>query len=397
MSEKRKLIVFIGGSEDHIAFIRASRSSGFASAIFDLDDKCVSRKEADIFFKISTHDFDGIVIKLLELTSEYDISGVMTYSSSPRAILNASKLSEYFKTPSYSVESASMAIDKSLMKQAFLSSNVPTAKAKITHSIEEAIEFFENNHQQAVIMKPSSGASGSSGIFSTTSANEILKNYDQVASYSIDSNVIIETFVDGDEYSIDGIMTGNKPIILSVCKKHNLGKAGNFIMSGFTSLASSSSVDDKALLDRLKNASIQAAQALKINDSLFSVDIIASRGEVNVVECGILLDCKIDRLLAFMQINIYEMMISLISGQSISRFDSNIDSRISLNFIFANKDGYFQVNQDAVNKFKGEVFWNKSPGSFVSKPKSISDILGWTISEEESKPQKELYFLKESV
>ena len=91
MNEKGKLVVFIGGSEDHIAFLRASKSKGLNTVVFDLDNKCASKKEADLFFQISTHDFEEILLKLKELSKEYCISGVMTYSSSPKAILNTSK------------------------------------------------------------------------------------------------------------------------------------------------------------------------------------------------------------------------------------------------------------------------------------------------------------------
>ncbi|MAR97123.1 MAG: hypothetical protein CMG17_05730 [Candidatus Marinimicrobia bacterium] len=397
MNEKGKLVVFIGGSEDHIAFLRASKSKGLKTVVFDLDNKCASKKEADLFFQISTHDFEEILLKLKELSKEYCISGVMTYSSSPKAILNTSKISAHFETQSYSFESASMTIDKSLMKKAFLENDVPTAEARITRNAEEAIDFFENCGQQTMIMKPSSGVSGSKGISQIKTAQEIINNYDHVASFSTDSKVIIESFIDGDEYSIDGIISKNNPIILSVCKKYSLGKSENFIMSGFTSVKQSSSSKDEVFFERIENATAKALEALKISDSLFSLDIIASRNEVNVVECGILLDCKIDRLLSFMGINIYEMMISVISGQSISSPKVDNSSPISLNFLFANKSGYFQINQDAVDQFKGQVFWEQTPGSLVSKPKSISDILGWTISVEESKPQKELYFLNESV
>jgi len=397
LSEERKLIVFVGGSEDHVSFLRASKSSGFHSVVFDLDSKCVSRKEADLFFKISTHDFEGILLKLKELSEEYCITGVMTYSSSPKAILNTSKISAHFGTKSYSFESASMTIDKSLMKKAFLENDVPTADARITRNVKEAIDFFENCGQQTMIMKPSSGVSGSAGITFIKSAEDIANHYDHVASFSTDSIVIIESFINGDEYSIDGIISKNDPIILSVCKKNSLGKSENFIMSGFTSVTKSITSEDEVFFERMENATVKALEALKISDSLFSLDIIASRNEVNVVECGILLDCKIDRLLSFMGINIYEMMISVISGQSISSPKIDISSPVSLNFLFANKSGYFQINQDAVDQFRGQIFWEKSPGSLVSKPKSISDILGWTISVEESIAQKELYFLNESV
>ncbi len=44
--------------------------------------------------------------------------------------------------------------------------------------------------------------------------------------------MILEHYIDGQEYSIDGIVVGDEPHILSVTKKYNLGSKSNYIMSG---------------------------------------------------------------------------------------------------------------------------------------------------------------------
>jgi phosphoribosylamine-glycine ligase len=394
LSKKPKLIIFLGGSSDHLKFIQASNSLGYKTAVFDRDENCSVRNESSLFFKISTHDFESISLKLNDLTREYLICGVMTYSSSAQAIVNTARVSENFRTLSYSKESASLSIDKSLMKKSFLAYGVPTAEARVVSDLDEAIDFFTEINQKLVIMKPSLGASGSSGIVLAGSIETIQSEFKKVSAISQDSKVIVEIFLEGEEFTVDGIIANNKPSILSVCKKTNLGENQNFIMSGFSTTFPSHSSNQEDSVHQLRELAITALKALGINNSLFSVDILKMENEFYVVECGVLLDCKIDRLLSFLKIDVYKMLIEVITGKGLNIELPRVNSSISLNFLFAEKDGYLEINKSAVEKFDGQVEWNKDSGSFVLRPKSIADVLGWTISRNRKNINDELYFLR---
>jgi hypothetical protein len=88
------------------------------------------------------------------------------------------------------------------------------------------------------------------------------------------------------------------------------------------------------------------------------------------------------------------MLIEVITGEGLNIELPRVNSSISLNFLFAEKDGYLEINKSAVEKFDGQVEWNKDSGSFVLRPKSIADVLGWTISSNRKNINDELYFLR---
>ena len=92
---------------------------------------------------------------------------------------------------------------------------------------------------------------------------------------------ILEEYYFGREFSVDGIVIGKTPYVLSVSEKYNLGPTYNFIMCGF-SMGKISNEDEKLLTKEkeIREMAKQAAVAMGISNSFFSVDLLLTQNDL---------------------------------------------------------------------------------------------------------------------
>tara|TARA_B100000945_G_scaffold319145_1_gene325716 strand:+ start:2669 stop:3859 length:1191 start_codon:yes stop_codon:yes gene_type:complete len=393
MINNKKTIIIIGGSQSHVPFITSANNLGYNTVVFDIDDDCKGAKVADIFYKISTHDFDNILLKCLELNEKSKISAVITCSSSTLPLIIVSKICHKLDLLSYSLESVKLSTNKLLMKNYFVNKGISTPEWIVTDNEYDAINFIKKIEDKLII-KPSSGSQGSKGVNLINIDSDISKIIKNSKEHSSDSQVLIERYYMGQEYSVDGIVIGKKPIILSISKKYNLGPKYNFTMCGFYM--------EKILNNKILNNdyssiienSTKAVKAMNISNSFFSVDIILTKKGPFVLECGVLLDCKIDRLLYHSGIDIYSLFINTITGNKIN-YDNVFNNKdLYLNFLFSPKQGQLNINKNEVKNFDGIIEWESADGSLVKPPNSISDTIGWIITKRKLNIEYEnnLYF-----
>ena len=90
---------------------------------------------------------------------------------------------------------------------------------KYCKNVEEALGFFNEIHKKCII-KPLDN-SASRGVFSVNDENDIILHFDQcIAASSADNPaIIIEEYITGTEFTIDGIMTPKGHRCLAVSEK----------------------------------------------------------------------------------------------------------------------------------------------------------------------------------
>lgn len=386
----KKAVVFVGGSQDHLPFIKSAQQLGFSTIVFDQDKTCKGGVVADYFYKISTHDLAGIISLTKKLSLEFSIRGIMTYSSAYQAIINTANLAKENGLPYCNIKSIEITNDKELTRNRLLEHKIPTTNGKTLGNIGEAVKYFEENINSMLIIKPASGGQGSRGTNLIKTRSDIYSFYEEASACSSDKKVILERFVNGQEYSIDGIVRGDQAHIFSITKKYNLGPKANYIMSGFTTLSKKEQSD---VGKEIKDLSIRVIKALEVSNSFFSIDVIGSKNQLFVIECGLLLDCKIDRFLAYQNVRIYELFLSVITNKAINLYESKLPEHVLLKFLHAKEKGLLKINKDKVLDFDGMIEWRKADGSTVVTPNSISDVLGWALTKNQSK--KNLNLLEE--
>lgn len=370
---KKKIFIIVGGSQSHVPFVKAAKKLNYKVVIFDKNSLCPAKKFCDEFYQISILDKKKIILKCLEISKKSNLRGIMTYSASTETLAAVSEACDKLKLPSVSKECVKKVSNKRLMKKCFEKNEISTSEWILTKKINQGITFLKKFNK--IIIKPYLNSRGSKGVYICDTKNILLKYFLQKKSKLQNSKVILENYYKGQEYSIDGYVFRNKPIVLSISKKFNLGEENNFIMKGFSK--NSFYKRNKKVKD-LEKVAFKTVNSLEINNSFFSIDVIIDKFKIIVLECGVQLDCKIDRMLYFLGLDVYSLFVKIVSNVR-PQFPKLISNKSAvLVFIFSKKKGQL-LNTKVYRKKNALVEWNVKKGDIVYEPKSISDTLGWVI------------------
>lgn len=109
--------------------------------------------------------------------------------------------------PGMNTEAAQNFRDKARMKTLFNENGIPCAKHALTHDLESALEFARRC-PYPVVAKPVSGA-GSQTTFRVSNDEEMLQAFSSLG-HAVAEGVIIEEFIQGEEFSLDTFMLNGK-------------------------------------------------------------------------------------------------------------------------------------------------------------------------------------------
>jgi biotin carboxylase len=120
------------------------------------------------------------------------------------------------------------------MRQFCEKNNFPYPAYALCYNISEAEHFFLQA-EQSIIIKPLDSNS-SRGVFKISSVGELHKYFDESLSFSkTEKAVLAERYINGTEFTIDGIKTKDKHYSLAVSKKyhykHNINIANQLFFS----------------------------------------------------------------------------------------------------------------------------------------------------------------------
>ena len=133
--DKKKAIINIGGSFLQIPGIKWAKELGLHVVLTDLNQEAGGRRYADDFKKISGTDIPNLLQLAENLNNDFQLVGI--YGSSDFSLPAVSIISEKFNLPACSPIALKKSLNKSLAKNIWQKSNVPTPKGKIVNTVEE--------------------------------------------------------------------------------------------------------------------------------------------------------------------------------------------------------------------------------------------------------------------
>lgn len=201
--------IVIGGSELQINFIETVKLEGFEVHVFDLDEKCPGAKIADFFYNISIKEKDKI-LKIAKKIKPVAIHTVATEQGN----VTACYVSEKLKLFSNSYMTAINTTNKLLMKDICKKFNIPTPNYKKINNLEE---IKDNEFKYPIIVKPSDRSAGR-GVSLVYNYNQLLEKSREAIHFSYINNILIEEYIDADQYSIETISFNGKHSLVSLCK-----------------------------------------------------------------------------------------------------------------------------------------------------------------------------------
>jgi len=385
MGQKRSLFIVVGGSQSHIPFIEAAKDLGYRTVVFDRNPSAPGATIADKFYPISTHDTGQILAECHHLGKQDSIAGIITYSAYTMPLKAVANVSDVLGLRSFSMQSVDNTTNKARMKQRLCEAGVPAPEWIVATDWNAAVSFFKDC-EPPIVVKPAAGSMGSSGVSLVKDGDQLRDAFEISSKMSEDSRVILEKFYKAREFNVCGLVNMGRATVLVVSEKFNLGATQNFIISGFAT-GRNSETNFKHSTDEIAEVVLQAVKALGINDSFFGADVLLTDRGPLVLEIGLLLDAKMDRLLFFAGVDVYDMRCKVAVGEEINYRHLDQSKGYALRFMYADHAGKLAIKKRSVLELTDidhariSVEWERPEGDMVNPPKSVADILGWVMVE----------------
>lgn len=205
--DKKSILVF-GVGELQRSIIRRAKLKGLFTIGIDPCADAVCKDEVDAFEIVGGQDFEGTCA----VVEKYGVDAIVTAATDKPLVMMA-RVAEKYGFPFYSIETAQWSTDKYQMKQRFLEGGVPCARGRLIAKVEEAGDLY-----YPLIVKPRDN-SGSRGVKLCRNREELQEAMQEALQYSHLDTVLVEEYIEGQEYSIEGLHYDGKSEVIQFTEK----------------------------------------------------------------------------------------------------------------------------------------------------------------------------------
>ena len=205
--DKKCILVFGVGELQRSIILRAKLKGLFTIGIDPCAD-AVCKDEVDAFEIVGGQDFEGTCA----VVEKYGVDAIVTAATDKPLVMMA-RVAEKYGFPFYSIETAQWSTDKYQMKQRFLEGGVPCARGRLIAKVEEADDLY-----YPLIVKPRDN-SGSRGVKLCRNKEELHEAMQEALQYSHLDTVLVEEYIEGQEYSIEGLHYDGKSEVIQFTEK----------------------------------------------------------------------------------------------------------------------------------------------------------------------------------
>ena len=204
----KKCILVFGVGELQRSIIRRAKLKGLFTIGIDPCADAVCKDEVDAFEIVGGQDFEGTCA----VVEKYGVDAIVTAATDKPLVMMA-RVAEKYGFPFYSIETAQWSTDKYQMKQRFLEGGVPCARGRLIAKVEEADDLY-----YPLIVKPRDN-SGSRGVKLCRNKEELQEAMQEALQYSHLDTVLVEEYIEGQEYSIEGLHYEGKSEVIQFTEK----------------------------------------------------------------------------------------------------------------------------------------------------------------------------------
>lgn len=204
---KNAVLVFGCGILQQSIIGRAHKMGLYVVGIDPCED-AYCKDDVDTFEIVEGQDFDGTCA----VVEKYGIDAIVTAATDKPLVMMA-RIAEKYGFPFFSVDTAKWSTDKFQMKQRFIEGGVPCAKGRLVKSVDETSDMAF-----PVIVKPRDN-SGSRGVKLCRNQYELSESMAEALECSKLDSVLVEEFIEGQEYSIEGLHFGGKSEVIQFTEK----------------------------------------------------------------------------------------------------------------------------------------------------------------------------------
>ena len=208
MYQGKKTVLIFGVGSLQESIIGRAKKMGLYTVGIDPAKDAVCRDVVDVFEVVGGQDYECTC----SVVEKYGIDAIVTAATDKPLVMMA-RIAEKYGFPFFSVETARWSTDKFQMKQRFIEGGVTCAKGRLVKSVSEVEDF-----EYPVIVKPRDN-SGSRGVKLCRCKEELEASMSEAFEVSKLDTVLVEEFIEGLEYSIEGLHYDGKSEVIQFTEK----------------------------------------------------------------------------------------------------------------------------------------------------------------------------------
>jgi len=276
-----KRVLIVGGGLQQLPSIRAVRELKWESVVVDQNDRALGSREADMFYQVDIKDQDRV---LQIAQQEMDQRGLdAVYTAGTDFSTTVAYVAEKLNLPGIPYVWAVKTRNKAKMRMHLkkLGVEIPAYQVFLYSSEKAALHIiteFSEKQGFPLVLKPTMNM-GSRGVRSISNADEILEAIRATLPFSSGNELIVESFIHGDEYSVDVLVYKGKVHVIGLADRH-IQFSPFFIETGHSIPSTISSVD----FDKMVLVLAKIAKGFSIANGALKGDIFIDNGKIIVGE-----------------------------------------------------------------------------------------------------------------
>lgn len=344
-----KRIMVVAGGTWQVPLIKKIKAMGYEVVNSNLYQDSIGFKFSDFYGVMDVRDRE----QNLKLAQKYDIDAVLT-DQSDIAIPTVAYIADEMGCPGIGQEMAELFTNKFRMREFCKENNYKYPEYRLCQRVEEAIEFF-NTLGRKVIIKPLDSQS-SRGIFIIETEEDMRRMFPITMSFTNKGDyVLVERYIEGTEFTIDGIIINGKHHSLAISQKshfeYNKNIASKLFFSYYNENFDYDSLRrlDDELIEKTGIRFALTHSEYKYEDGNYYLIEMAARGGGTKIASDIV---------PFMSgIDTYKLLVEAALGEIPKHFDlaleDNIKNRYAvLEFLDIESKGRKIVSIEGVDKIK---------------------------------------------
>ncbi|MFT5755355.1 MAG: biotin carboxylase [Alteromonadaceae bacterium] len=273
--EIKKWLIAVTAGRWQVSTIKLAKSMGIGIIAIDTDPEAEGFLFADKVIVASLDNFNEITTQI----GQQPISGVLSICSDAGMLL-AGRLRDYYcVSTGPNLQISQRLVNKALQRQCWENANVNGPIWQVSNDIEYLQEIaFEK--PLPFIIKPVDSA-GSRGVFKVTRYDESIKEYLYSAqSFSSNGEVIIESFMEGEEFTVEAFVNKKQTQILCITAKKKIKSTSGLVAYQLTSAELNDSTTKN-----MEQLVVDAVTALNYQNGPCHAEVILMKdGSIGMVE-----------------------------------------------------------------------------------------------------------------
>ena len=271
-----KWIIFVTGGIWQLKGIKTAKRIGLKVIVIDHDKNAIGKKYSDIFINEDLKNFTLIEKKLI---LKLNIVGVISYCSEAGMYL-AARLRNIFFLVGPSLKTAKILTNKELQRKILFRHKLHIPNWKIFKDQRSAYKKILQIKNDKII-KPcdSSGSRGVSKILTNCKKTNLKKLIAKAYKYSLSGRIILEDYVEGDEFTVEVYFVKKKMYLLDITKKNKIDTINNNVSEEIFSFKFKKKFEEKIF-----NIINKAYKICGYSDGPGHAEIIISNKKIYIIE-----------------------------------------------------------------------------------------------------------------